>query len=111
MNGKRRHPSPSVERDIILSQRGRCGYCNSSLTHQQIEWDHFIPFSYLGRNPRDNWVAACRTCNQSKSNRVWTDEEAVYDFCYEMTRDHGELAEGWPDGSDKVWPWILESVA
>ena len=45
-----------IQSQLIETQTGRCGYCNSSLVDQVIEWDHFEPFSYSNDNSRENWV-------------------------------------------------------
>lgn len=102
MIGRRKKPSLAVARDIIEQQTGRCGYCNRGLASIQMEWDHFIPFCYTQTSLPDNWVASCHDCNMSKQNRHLTTVDAVYDFCFEMTVRHGEIGEGWPEGSERT---------
>ena len=59
------------------SQGNRCLYCeipigttiwrHSRSVTLQPAWDHFVPYSYLARNPDNNWVLACHVCNGIKS--------------------------------------------
>jgi hypothetical protein len=91
-------PSKAIQERIIIEQTGRCAYCNASLGEQPIHWDHFIPYVYLQNNPNDNWVAACKPCNQSKKARIFSSEADLGAFCLEMVSRHGSLADGWPEG-------------
>lgn len=52
---------------LVSLQKGQCFYCDSNL-HQNTEVDHFLPFSKHSDDTLDNLVAACRTCNGSKSD-------------------------------------------
>lgn len=102
----RRLPPADVARSVLVSQMGRCAYCNVSLISRAMQWDHFVPFSYLGYNPSRNWVAACHLCNNAKGNRHLNNEDDLFEFCHEMMIRHGELGEGWPEGSKATWPWL-----
>jgi hypothetical protein len=33
----------------------------------RLNWDHYVPFAFLAKNPSDNWRAACHVCNGLKS--------------------------------------------
>ena len=91
---------------ILLLQEGRCGYCNSSLWNEQIEWDHFVPWIYTGNSGgEDNWVASCVSCNRRKSSRVFRNETDVAKFCAEMVSLHGSFGEGFEEGANA---WRLE---
>lgn len=105
---KRGKPSPRIQARLIEEQTGRCGYCNSSLVDQAIEWDHFEPFAYSNTNSIDNWVAACMPCNAKKKDYVFTSETALEAFCLSMVKSHGSLADGWPDGSTTAFRHLLE---
>lgn len=106
MRSGRRHPDVATARRIIRNQTGRCAYCNASLVERGIEWDHFVPFAFSGVNLSDNWTAACPQCNRAKGAKHLATDEAIYNFCYDMTVRHGELSEGWPDGYLETWPWL-----
>ncbi len=68
-SGRRRTPKKAMKVRILEAQRGLCLYCDMEIGSQitrdgkpvtlRINWDHFIPYSYLAHNPADNWVAAC----------------------------------------------------
>lgn len=92
-------PAQNLRRKILIEQMGRCAYCNAGLDDETLEWDHFIPFSYLGCNPQNNWVAACRACNRTKSSRVFSSEADLTDFIVEMVTGHGSFGDGWPEGA------------
>jgi hypothetical protein len=57
-----------VKPHLITLQEGRCFYCNAALG-QNAEVDHFLPFSKHNDDTLDNLVAACRSCNGSKSDK------------------------------------------
>ena len=102
MSTNRALTTPMIKRRVIEDQLGRCAYCNSSLVNVQIHWDHFIPFSYLGHSPENNWVASCGPCNRVKYSRVFSNEKDITQFCLEMIKDHGSFGEGWPEGYEVI---------
>jgi len=102
-------PPLKIQHQVIIEQMGRCAYCNSALDEHSVNWDHFIPFSYLESNPIDNWVAACKPCNSYKGNRVFSTEGDLSDFCLAMVKKHGSWGEGWPEGPS--WADLRHSEA
>ena len=82
-----------------MKQMGRCAYCNASLVGEPIEWDHFIPHVWSQTNRNDNYVAACRPCNQAKKARYLASEADLTAFCLEMVKSHGSFSDGWPEGA------------
>lgn len=76
MEGKKRQPDVRTREAILIAQRGRCLYCMKPLDGSvfrhgkkialQLNWDHMVPYAYLGSNPGDNWAAACQVCNMIK---------------------------------------------
>ncbi|MFC4306391.1 HNH endonuclease [Cohnella boryungensis] len=57
----------------MLVQYGshHCFYCNKQFTpNTVVEVDHFIPWSFIHNDQLWNLVLACRTCNNSKSNKI-----------------------------------------
>ena len=84
MPTKRARPPSSVQVDVLLAQNNRCLYCGHQFgdliirkfnewNWLEINWDHFIPYSYLQANPKDNWVASCQLCNRYKSDLIFQD--------------------------------------
>lgn len=80
---KKRKPTLTARRQVIALQGDQCLYCQIPIGTRisrrttevtlRREWDHFVPFAYLARNPRLNWVIACHVCNNIKSARVFSD--------------------------------------
>jgi 5-methylcytosine-specific restriction endonuclease McrA len=87
---KRRRPSNSVADEILESQRGCCMYCGiaigarvyrwSAIVVLRLNWDHFVPHSFLAANPTSNWVAACHVCNDIKSSKIFDTVTAARRF-------------------------------
>lgn len=62
-----------IARDVPTKYR----YTRREIITLQPNWDHFVPYAYLLRNPRTNWVLACNVCNSIKRARMFsTVEEA-----------------------------------
>lgn len=55
-------------RKIIQSSDGKCFYCKNESANLTI--DHFVPVSFGGTNSEENLVAACKSCNSSKGDRI-----------------------------------------
>lgn len=74
--GRRTSPTSKAKKEITAKQEGRCLYCrikigatvrrNDKPVAVRPAWDHFVPFLYSRRNPRDGWVLACTICNAIK---------------------------------------------
>jgi 5-methylcytosine-specific restriction endonuclease McrA len=56
-----------VREYVLLKWNHQCAYCDSR--DMPLELDHAQPHSKHGSNRVSNLVAACRACNQRKSNR------------------------------------------
>lgn len=60
-------------RRIQKIQNNRCYYCQCVMSSPgrslptSLQWDHVVPLSRGGKNSFGNIVAACRSCNSSKS--------------------------------------------
>lgn len=122
-NGTDRRRQPRVaERARIIAQQGnRCLYCEIPLGTTisrkgkdivlRLNWDHFIPYAYVARNPRDNWVLACHVCNGLKRGRIFKTVQEVratilperqkkgYEDPYDVLRRIGQEIQlvPWPD--------------
>lgn len=69
------HHVPAVCNRLLFRRDGNtCMYCGEQFNQERLTRDHIIPRSRGGGENWANLVAACRRCNQRKSNR--TPEEA-----------------------------------
>jgi len=101
----------ALKAKILLAQDGRCGYCNSSLWNEEIQWDHFLPWSYIANSGgENNWVAACSICNRRKHSKVFKNEKDIAVFCTKMIISHGSFGEGFEKGANS-WRLKLEEEA
>ena len=76
--GKRAYISITQRRAILESQNFKCIYCGEGLLLEECQIDHVVPFSFVYGNLNNNYVAACKTCNLIKHNKMFkTMEEAV----------------------------------
>jgi CRISPR/Cas system Type II protein with McrA/HNH and RuvC-like nuclease domain len=55
---------------IYKREGGRCFYCLGEIAELQFEIDHIYPRSKGGTDCPTNLVAACRACNNEKSDFV-----------------------------------------
>lgn len=91
----RAKPTTAQKEQILSRQKNRCGYCSkpfgSIVTRKRKKitlrpyYDHFVPYSYSGRNPADNWVAACITCNSIKGSKMFNTKEDVVEYIRQRT--------------------------
>ena len=96
--GKRTKPSATVRRQILEKQGNCCMYCGLALGSHvkragkviqlRLNWDHFMPHSYLYSNPLSNWVAACHICNGIKHSKIF---ETVIEAQYVIKQRWREL--------------------
>ncbi|MFL1904798.1 HNH endonuclease [Streptomyces tauricus] len=83
----RSYPRVAERKRAIERQDNRCLYCEipigtiiwrrSQTVILRTNWDHFIPYAYLARNPSTNWVLACHICNKIKSCRMFATVQAA----------------------------------
>lgn len=84
---RRRKPRVAERARIIAQQGNRCLYCEIPIgtiidrrgkdVVLRTNWDHFIPYAYVARNPHDNWVLACHVCNGIKRGRIFKTVQEV----------------------------------
>jgi 5-methylcytosine-specific restriction endonuclease McrA len=67
---KRRPWLAQVLQELHTMQNGLCALCGQSLTFDDIDVDHKIPFCYGGGNERGNIQLAHSACNRSKRAEV-----------------------------------------
>lgn len=83
----RRAPRVAERAHILETQGNRCLYCElpigttiwrkAQTVTLRTNWDHFVPYAYLARNPHTNWVLACHVCNGIKSCRMFDSVQAA----------------------------------
>ncbi len=71
---------PLNNRELFHRDRYLCAYCGHFLPGAKLTRDHVVPFSRGGRDAWMNVVAACRPCNERKSDR--TPEKARMELLY-----------------------------
>lgn len=67
---KRESPSNGAKLRVLRRDGYTCTYCGSNGSGVELEIDHIIPVSKGGSNHIANLTTACRSCNQSKSNKL-----------------------------------------
>lgn len=90
---ERRKPPKAVIDAILDIQGNVCLYCQIPIGTEVLRkdrvvrlvrlmrnWDHFVPYAYVARNPDLNWTIACHVCNRVKHSNVFTtaDEARAY---------------------------------
>ncbi len=71
---------PLNNRELFQRDRCMCAYCGGILPSSKLTRDHITPFSKGGRDIWMNVVAACRACNEKKSDK--TPEKAGLELLY-----------------------------
>jgi 5-methylcytosine-specific restriction endonuclease McrA len=56
--------------NVFLRGRWNCQYCADGFKTHELTFDHVVPRSKGGRTSWENIVAACRTCNTVKGNKM-----------------------------------------
>jgi 5-methylcytosine-specific restriction endonuclease McrA len=59
---------PCTRKNILTRDDHQCQYCGNHFRESDLTIDHVIPRSKGGKNEWNNVAAACRACNQRKSN-------------------------------------------
>lgn len=57
-----------IRNDVFKRDDYTCNYCGSR--GKSLECDHVVPVSRGGSHDLDNLVTACKTCNQSKRDKL-----------------------------------------
>lgn len=63
-----RHVPQSVRHQVFRRDGGRCLACGS---HDDLHYDHVVPFAHGGSSDVDNIQLLCAGCNLSKGARYW----------------------------------------
>lgn len=72
---KRRRISKRERRQVYEKYGGRCAYCGTEISVSQMQVDHLIPMEFyeayqaegIDIDQMDNYMPACRSCNNYKS--------------------------------------------
>ena len=67
---ERRGIPPLNNHELFLRDGNLCMYCGHELPDSQLTRDHVIPLSRGGRDRWSNVVAACKSCNTRKGDRL-----------------------------------------
>lgn len=65
---------------------GRCSYCNTEVSPNELTMDHIIPLSRGGFSEKYNIVPACKDCNSKKKYLI----PAEWDEYLEMIKNKSE---------------------
>lgn len=58
-------------RNILFEEfENKCFYCGKPVTKKTVHVDHFIPWSFVKDDKLWNFVLACSTCNEKKSDKL-----------------------------------------
>lgn len=101
-------------RNVYLRDRGRCQYCDATVTSSEFTYDHIIPRSRGGGTRWENIVVSCLPCNQRKSNR--TPVEAGLRLIAQPERPRrlpgmGDATLSWREGMPLSWRDYFGSVS
>jgi 5-methylcytosine-specific restriction endonuclease McrA len=67
---QRRGIPPLSNKELFLRDGNLCMYCGDEFHDRNLTRDHVIPLSRGGRDGWSNVVAACKSCNARKANRL-----------------------------------------
>lgn len=80
----------NIRKKLLVEQDNHCFWCGRlfGITYERKHkiytlkpcGDHKIPFSWIQRNPDNNWVLACNLCNAYKHNKMYDDEKQMKDY-------------------------------
>lgn len=82
---RRNDLAPFKQKLLGLAEQRTCFYCGKKLT-KSAHLDHVIPWSFLKTDSLWNFVFACPHCNESKNDRVPTE-----DFLLRLIKRNEEL--------------------
>ena len=92
----RKPPPTDLQVALLMEQDNRCLYCGLEFgtsvwvkareTTLEVNWDHMIPYAYVGTNPPDNWAAACQLCNGYKSDLIFASLDDIRAYILEHAR-------------------------
>lgn len=58
-------------RNILFEEfENKCFYCGKPVTQKNVHVDHFIPWSFIKDDNLWNFVLACSSCNEKKSDKL-----------------------------------------
>ena len=58
--------------NIKLRDGFKCQYCGKTHSHKSLTVDHVLPKAKGGKNTWENLVAACKPCNASKKDKMFS---------------------------------------
>lgn len=87
--GSDRNSLAKVRPILLEAQEGRCFYCGRTVKPENVDVDHFVPWSLYPVDLGHNFVIAHKTCNNSKSDRLAAADHLAH--WQEFQDDHGNL--------------------
>lgn len=82
---RKRRPRVADKQRLLAAQGDTCLYCQlpigaavlrgDELVTLQRNFDHFVPYAFVSRNPGANFVIACHVCNGIKTALIFTTVE------------------------------------
>mgnify|MGYP000444478632 FL=1 len=79
---KRRNSVHLNKANLYLRDGYRCQYCGGQFQYSELTYDHMIPVSKGGISTWDNLVAACKSCNSNKSDKIVEPRHIPYQPTY-----------------------------
>lgn len=67
---------------VVRRDNHQCQLCQKLLTDEDVQFDHFIPWSTGGSSDESNLRVLCKSCNQERGNRL------ARDFLVDSYVDH-----------------------
>lgn len=66
----RKRVAPETKELLLSQQQSKCFFCKISISINNLEVDHKIPWSLVGDELSNNLVATCFSCNREKQNKI-----------------------------------------
>jgi hypothetical protein len=86
---KRKALSKHVRQQVYEKCGHHCAYCGAELQLSKMQVDHAYPFSLGGLDEMENYLPACRSCNNYKhSLTIDGFRKAVERWCFVLQRDN-----------------------
>lgn len=102
MTNRKTIPKP-IRQAVYNKYKGHCAYCGHKLEYKDMQVDHVVSvYAHDGKNALDNYMPACRMCNQYKSTYTVEKfreqlgkltERLEKHFIYRLARNYGLIVE------------------
>lgn len=65
---KRKHLTKAEREEVFHKCGGHCAYCGREMPISKMQVDHIFPVDLGGKDEMENYLPACRSCNNYKSS-------------------------------------------